>query len=64
MKFIVWLLIGVGLGFIVAHKVNQTPAGKKFFADLDATTKGLTDAVVAGYKAKESELRDNSRAAA
>ncbi|KQR22622.1 hypothetical protein ASF79_07050 [Agreia sp. Leaf335] len=57
MKNILWLAFGVALGFVVAHQVNQTAEGKRFFSDLDKRTKGFTESVVDGYRERESELR-------
>ena len=33
MKSFLWLVVGVAIGFAVAHKVNETPQGKQFFSD-------------------------------
>jgi hypothetical protein len=57
MKYLFWLLAGVGLGFLVAHQVNRTDAGKAFFADVDSKARQLSDAVAAGYRERSSELR-------
>jgi hypothetical protein len=57
MKNILWLIVGVGIGFYAAHRVNQTPQGRAFFADVDAKAREFGDAVVVGYKAREAELR-------
>ncbi|MCU1557268.1 MAG: hypothetical protein JWN09_1263 [Microbacteriaceae bacterium] len=57
MKYLLWLIVGVGVGFIAAHQVNKTPEGKKFFEDVDKRAKEFGDAVVDGYKAREAELR-------
>jgi len=57
MKKILWLVLGVALGFVVAHQVNQTAEGRRFFSDLDKRTKGFTESIVDGYRERESELR-------
>ncbi|WP_374948002.1 hypothetical protein [Agreia sp.] len=57
MKRISWLVLGVAIGFVVAHQVNQTSEGKKFFSDLDTRSKGFTESIVDGYRERESELR-------
>jgi hypothetical protein len=57
MKQLFWVIVGVALGFVAAHKINQTEQGREFFATVDAKTRDLTDAVVEGYKAREAELR-------
>ncbi|MFP7760520.1 hypothetical protein [Marisediminicola sp. LYQ134] len=58
MKSALLVLIGVVLGFAAAHRINKTPAGRAFFADVDATTTAFRDAVVDGYRSREAELRD------
>lgn len=57
MKYVFWLLAGVGLGFLVAHQVSRTPAGKAFLDDVDAKTRQISDALVDGYRSRSSELR-------
>jgi len=57
MKGLLLLVAGVGIGFIVAHQINKTPQGQKFFEDVDARAKEFSSAVVDGYKAREAELR-------
>jgi hypothetical protein len=57
MKNIVLLLVGVAVGFVVAHQVAKTPEGKRFFEDVDAKAREFGGAVVDGYKAREAELR-------
>jgi hypothetical protein len=57
MKSFLWLLVGVALGFVVAHKVNETPAGREFFSTLDQKARGFGEAVSDGYRQREAELR-------
>jgi hypothetical protein len=57
MKNLLWLIVGIGVGFIAAHQINKTPEGKKFFEDVDNRAKEFSNAVVDGYKAREAELR-------
>ena len=57
MKNILLLVIGVGAGFAIAHQVSKTPAGKKFFEDVEGRAKEFGAALVDGYKAREAELR-------
>jgi len=57
MKNILLLIIGVGAGFAIAHQVSKTPAGKKFFEDVDSRAKEFGAALIDGYKAREAELR-------
>jgi hypothetical protein len=57
MKNILWLVLGVAVGFVVAHQVNQTSDGRRFFADLDKHAKGFTASLADGYHEREAELR-------
>ncbi|CAN5184461.1 hypothetical protein BH09ACT3_BH09ACT3_02580 [soil metagenome] len=57
MKGLLLFVAGVGVGFVVAHQINKTPEGKKFFEDVDARAREFSEAVVDGYKAREAELR-------
>jgi hypothetical protein len=57
MTKLLWLITGVGLGFVAAHQINKTPEGKKFFEDVDSRAHEFSAAVVDGYKSREAELR-------
>jgi hypothetical protein len=57
MKNILWLIVGVGLGFVAAHQINKTPEGRRFFEDVDNRAHEFSSAVVDGYKEREAELR-------
>ena len=58
MKKFGWLVIGVCVGFVVAHEVNQTQQGKQFFNDLDVKAREFGEAISDGYRQREAELRD------
>lgn len=57
MKSFLWLIVGVGVGFFAAHKLNQTPQGRRFFDDINSRTREFSDAVSDGYRKREAELR-------
>ena len=57
MKSALFLVIGVAVGFVVAHQVSKTPQGRAFFDDIDSKAREFSSAVVDGYKAREAELR-------
>jgi hypothetical protein len=58
MKNILLLIVGVGAGFAIAHQVSKTPAGKRFFEDVDTRAKEFSAALIDGYRAREAQLRD------
>ncbi len=57
MKSFLWLLVGVALGFVVAHKVNETPRGREFFTTIDRKARDFGEAVSDGYRQREAEIR-------
>ncbi len=57
MRKLLWLAVGVGVGFVAAHQLGKTPEGRRFFDDVDAKAREFGSAVVDGYKAREAELR-------
>ena len=57
MNKILWLIAGVGIGFVAAHQVAKTPQGQQFFDGVDSKAREFGSAVVDGYKAREAELR-------
>jgi len=57
MKGALLLVVGIAAGFVIAHQVAKTPEGKRFFADVDHKAREFSDAVIDGYKSRESELR-------
>jgi hypothetical protein len=56
-KSFFWLVVGVGLGFAVAHKINDTAQGRQFFSDIDKKARDFGTAVSDGYHKREAELR-------
>jgi hypothetical protein len=57
MKSFLWLLIGVAIGFAVAHKVNETAKGREFFSSIDRKARDFGEAVSDGYRQREAEIR-------
>ncbi len=57
MKGFIWLVIGVAAGFVVAHQINKTRQGHRFFEDLDQKARDFGAAVSEGYHSREAELR-------
>lgn len=58
MRKLFWLLVGVGLGFVAAHFVNQTPEGRRFFERLNQGAREFSDAVASGYHEVETAASD------
>jgi hypothetical protein len=57
MKSFLWLVVGVAIGFVVAHKVNETPQGRQFFTSIDKKARDFGEAVSDGYRQREAEIR-------
>ena len=57
MKNILLIVIGIGLGFAVAHQVSRTEADARLLADINRTAKELGEAVSEGYHQREAELK-------
>ncbi|MBF4462454.1 MULTISPECIES: Na+ dependent nucleoside transporter N-terminal domain-containing protein [unclassified Rathayibacter] len=57
MKNLALIVVGIGLGFALAHQVSRTPAGARFFEDINRTARELGDAVSEGYHQREAELK-------
>jgi len=59
-KQLVFVAVGIVIGFAAAHRIAHTPGGARFFADVDARTKAFTGAVADGYRSREAELRTDA----
>ena len=57
MKSIVWFAVGVAVGFVAAHQVNQTKQGREFFSSVDAKARAFGKAIAEGYHERDAELR-------
>ncbi len=57
MKNLVLIVVGVVIGFAVAHVVARTPAGHRLFKDVDARASRFGESVEHGYRRREAELR-------
>jgi len=53
MRRLSWLIVGVALGFVAAHFVNQTPEGRRFFDRVNRGAREFGDAVAEGYRVAE-----------
>ncbi|OOB92002.1 hypothetical protein [Rathayibacter sp. VKM Ac-2630] len=57
MKNLVLVVVGIGLGFALAHQAARTTAGARLFEDINRKAKELGDAVAEGYHQREAELK-------
>ncbi len=60
MRSALWLLAGVGIGFVVAHQLNQVPRGRAVFGELNARTREFGEGIATGYRSREAELRGDA----
>jgi hypothetical protein len=51
------VLLGVVLGFAIAHAVNKTPEGKRFLEGVDARIEDFREAAVEGFRTRNAEVR-------
>ena len=58
MRRLSWLVVGVALGFVAAHFVNQTPGGRRFFDQVNRGAREFGDALAEGYRVAEEEFSD------
>jgi hypothetical protein len=56
-KNFVLVVVGIGLGFALAHQAARTAVGARLFEDLNRTARELGDAVSEGYHQREAELK-------
>ena len=60
MKNVLWFLIGVIGGFVVAHVVNKDPRGHELLAEVDARISEFTDRIGDAYREQEARSRASS----
>ena len=51
------VLLGIVLGFAIAHAVNKSPEGKRFLSGLDARIEDFREAAVEGFRTRNAEVR-------
>ena len=56
MKNVLWFLIGVIGGFVVAHFVNKDPRGHELLAEVDARIGEFTDRIGDAYREQEARF--------
>ncbi|WP_137843586.1 ATPase [Microbacterium sp. 2FI] len=56
MKTVLWFLIGIAGGFVLAHLVNKDPRGHELLAEVDARITEFTDRMGDAYREQESRF--------
>lgn len=56
MKTVLWFLIGIAGGFVVAHLMNKDPRGRELLADVDARISEFTDRMSDAYREQEARF--------
>lgn len=56
MKNLVWFLLGIAGGFIVAHFMNKDPRGHELLAEVDARITEFTDRIGDAYREQEARF--------
>ncbi|MFT6535053.1 MAG: hypothetical protein ACJAS7_001097, partial [Alpinimonas sp.] len=56
-KNIFWLIVGVAVGFVIAHRVSKSEQGQAFLSDMDSKSRDFKKAIIEGYRLREEELR-------
>jgi hypothetical protein len=56
MKSVLWFLMGIVGGFVVAHFVNKDPRGHEILAEVDARISEFTDRIGDAYREQESRF--------
>jgi len=57
-KKLVWFVLGIAGGFILAHMVDKDPRGHEVLADLDARISEFTDRMTDAYHEQEARLTE------
>jgi hypothetical protein len=56
MKNLLWFLLGIAGGFVLAHLVNKDPRGHELLADVDARITEFTDRMGDAYREQEARF--------
>jgi hypothetical protein len=52
---LLWLLVGVAMGFVLAHQATRTEPGKRVFATVNGAIDEFAQTVADSYRARLSE---------
>ena len=53
---LLWFLLGIAGGFVLAHLVNKDPRGHEILAEVDARITEFTDRIGDAYREQESRF--------
>ncbi|MDY0909764.1 ATPase [Microbacterium sp. CFBP9034] len=56
MKTLLWFLVGIAGGFVIAHLVNKDPRGHEVLAEVDARITEFTDRIGDAYREQEARI--------
>ena len=56
MKNLVWFVLGIAGGFVVAHLMNKDPRGHEILADVDARISEFTDRIGDAYREQDARF--------
>ena len=56
MKNLLWFVLGIAGGFVLAHLVNKDPRGHEILAEVDARITEFTDRIGDAYREQESRF--------
>ncbi len=56
MKNLLWFLLGIAGGFVIAHVMNKDPRGHELLADVDARITEFTDRIGDAYREQEARF--------
>ncbi|MDW4572527.1 ATPase [Microbacterium sp. M3] len=56
MKNLLWFVLGIAGGFVLAHLVNKDPRGHEILADVDARITEFTDRMGDAYREQEARF--------
>ncbi|ALJ20159.1 YtxH domain-containing protein [Microbacterium sp. No. 7] len=58
MKNVLWFVLGIAGGFVVAHFVNKDPRGHELLAEVDARISEFTDRIGEAYRDQEAQIAE------
>ena len=56
MKNVLWFLLGIAGGFVVAHLMNKDPRGHELLAEVDARITEFADRIGDAYREQEARM--------